>query len=225
MDSKTVMKLLGVKEAYQVPDKLMKAMFDKEKREELFKKFLAITTDVSFDWFHEYFETAQADRKEKKQDFTPNSVARITNEIVGGKNTYFESACGTGGMLITRWHDDCMKTNFFAYKPSMFFYQVEELSDAAMPFLLFNVLIRGMNAIIIHGDSLSRKIKSIYFVQNTKDDYLAFSSLNIMPRTKTVEAEFNVKQWVGECKSYIEDDELPKFIANYLDENQLEEMK
>lgn len=212
MDAKTVMKLLGVKEAYQVPDKLMKIMFDKEQREQLFMKFLGVTTDVSFDWFHEYFETAQADRKEKKQDFTPDSVAKIVSEIVNSGSTYFEPTAGTGGILITRWHDDCMKTGFLTYKPSMFFYEVEELSEAALPFLLFNCLIRGMNAVVIHGDSLSREIKNIYFIQNIKDDSLSFSSLNVMPRTSAVEREFDVHEWIGEPIKHIEDTKYPKWM-------------
>lgn len=218
MDAQEVMKLLNVKESYQVPNKLMEIMFNKEKREKLFMKFLEVTTDVSFDWFHEYFETAQADRKEKKQDFTPQSVARIANEITGEGHTYFESACGTGGMLITRWHNDCMKANPFAYKPSMFFYQVEELSDAAMPFLIFNCLIRGMNAVILHGDSLSREVKDVYFIQNSKDSYTAFSSLNVMPRNETVKKFFRVNEWVGKPIEYIEDKTTPKYLGGVLND-------
>ncbi|MFT9052077.1 N-6 DNA methylase [Liquorilactobacillus nagelii] len=218
MDAQTVMELLDVKESYKVPDKLMKIMFSKRERETLFMKFLEVTTDVSFDWFHEYFETEQADRKEKKQDFTPEAVAKIASSLVGNGNTYFESACGTGGMLITRWHDDCMKTNPIAYRPSIFFYQVEELSDAALPFLLFNCLIRGMNVVIVHGDSLSREVKNVYFVQNTKDSYTAFSSLNVMPRTETVKQEFNVSEWIGKPIEHIENEEMPKYLGGILND-------
>ncbi|MFT8476609.1 MAG: N-6 DNA methylase [Liquorilactobacillus sp.] len=218
MDAETVMKLLGVKESYQVPDKLMKIMFDKGKRENLFRKFLEITTDVSFDWFHEYFETEQAERKQKKQDFTPQSVAEIATRIVGNGNGYFEPAAGTGGMLISRWHKDCRKTNPFKYRPSMFFYHVEELGDAALPFLLFNCLIRGMNVTIVHGDSLSREVKNIYFIQNTKDDYVCFSSLNVMPRTETVKRFFNVSSWIGKPLEYIEDSDIPKYLGGILDD-------
>lgn len=216
MDAQTVMKLVDVKESYQVPDKLMKILFNKEKREELFMKFLEVTTDVSFDWFHEYFEEAQADRKEKKQDFTPEAVAKIVSSLVGDGNTYFESACGTGGMLITRWYDDCMKTNPIVYRPSMFFYQVEELSDAALPFLLFNCLIRGMNVAIVHGDSLSREVKNVYFVQNTKDSYTAFSSLNVMPRSETVKKYFEVEEWIGNPAEHVEDSTMPSYLEEVI---------
>lgn len=38
----------------------------------------------------------------------------------------------------------------------------EEFSDRAMPFLLFNLMIRNVEAVVFHGDSLTRKAKHIY---------------------------------------------------------------
>lgn len=47
-----VQNILGVTESFKVPDALMKLMFNREKRESVFRKFLEIDTDVSYDWFH-----------------------------------------------------------------------------------------------------------------------------------------------------------------------------
>ncbi|HFT1720659.1 TPA: SAM-dependent DNA methyltransferase, partial [Streptococcus pyogenes] len=46
--------------------------------------------------------------------------------------------------------------------------------------------------------------KNIYFLQNTKDDMLSFSDINVMPRTQDIEREFNVKEWIGDGIEHIE---------------------
>ncbi|VGZ09740.1 phage protein [Streptococcus pyogenes] len=196
-------KLLGVKEVYKAPDTLIKIILDKEKREDLFRQFLKYETDVSYDWFMQYFEEEQADRKNKKQDFTPLSVSKLLTGLVSG-HTYHESAVGTGGILIQAWQRHRISSNPFTYKPSDYWYRVEELSDRALPFLLFNMSIRGINGVVVHGDSLTRQVKNIYFLQNTKDDMLSFSDINVMPRTQDIEREFNVKEWIGDGIEHIE---------------------
>ncbi|HES7988930.1 TPA: SAM-dependent DNA methyltransferase, partial [Streptococcus pyogenes] len=192
-----------VKEVYKAPDTLIKIILDKEKREDLFRQFLKYETDVSYDWFMQYFEEEQADRKNKKQDFTPLSVSKLLTGLVSG-HTYHESAVGTGGILIQAWQRHRISSNPFTYKPSDYWYQVEELSDRALPFLLFNMSIRGINGVVVHGDSLTRQVKNIYFLQNTKDDMLSFSDINVMPRTQDIEREFNVKEWIGDGIEHIE---------------------
>ncbi|HFU4876949.1 TPA: SAM-dependent DNA methyltransferase, partial [Streptococcus pyogenes] len=89
-------------------------------------------------------------------------------------------------------------------RPSKYWYHVEELSDKAVPFLLFNMSIRGINGVVVHGDSLTRQVKNIYFLQNTKDDMLSFSDINVMPRTQDIEREFNVKEWIGDAIVHVE---------------------
>ncbi|HHJ6172301.1 TPA: SAM-dependent DNA methyltransferase, partial [Streptococcus pyogenes] len=44
----------------------------------------------------------------------------------------------------------------------------------------------------------------IYFLQNTKDDMLSFSDINVMPRTQDIEREFNVKEWIGDAIVHVE---------------------
>ena len=181
-------------------------MLDKTQRENIFKKFLNISTDLSFDWFHEYFEDEQAERKSKKQDFTPDSIATLLNKLTSNTTGYYyEPTAGTGGILITRWWQDCLNdpvgtknnTNipgisFFTYDPRKYWYQVEELSDRAVPFLIFNMAIRGMNGVAIQCDSLSREAKEAYFIRNDTDNALAFSEVIEVPKTKDFEKELNI---------------------------------
>ncbi|MBD9858081.1 N-6 DNA methylase, partial [Enterococcus faecalis] len=187
------------------PEALMNILLSRDKREIVFNKFLEIEKDLTFDWFHEYFQDEHADRKVKKQDFTPNSIGEVIAKIVGpGSGLTHEVASGTGGMIIQKWRADRLSIGFFEYKPSMTFYDLEELSDRTIPFLLFNLAIRGMNATVVHGDSLDRKIKQIYFLQNSKDDSLAFSDVNVMPHSDVVTREFQVREWLEEAINHIE---------------------
>lgn len=200
----TVNKLLGVEDSSEAAPKLWEILFDKKKRENLFREFLNVSKDVTYDWFQEYFEDSQANRKRDKQDFTPNSVSNILMKLVDDDGKYFEPTCGTGGILIKRWDKDRKADGFFEYKPSNHFYHVEDKSNTAMPFLLFNCIIRGMNVIVFWGDSLSRECKDIFFIQNTKDCDIAFSDLNVMPRSNEVMHEFNVSSWKGKHIEHVE---------------------
>ena len=205
-DVNTVNKILNIDDAYKAPDTLLALMLDKTQRENIFKKFINISTDLSFDWFHEYFEDEQAERKSKKQDFTPDSIATLLNKLTSNTTGYYyEPTAGSGGILITRWWQDCLNdpvgtknnTNipgisFFTYDPRKYWYQVEELSDRAVPFLIFNMAIRGMNGVAIQCDSLSREAKNAYFIRNNTDNALAFSEVIKLPKTSEYEKELNI---------------------------------
>lgn len=202
LTTKTIHELLGIDEVFKAPDTLMKILFNKSDREELFRQFLEHEWDMSYEWFMSYFEEEQADRKNKKQDFTPQALSKLFSKLVSG-NQYYEVAAGTGSIMIQAWQEHRNESPF-TYKPSNYWYHVEELSDKAVPFLLFNMLIRGMNGIVVHGDALTREIKNVYFIQNTSDDYMKFSDLNVMPRSELAEKEFNIRKWIGDGIVHVE---------------------
>ena len=97
--------VLNVSDSYQIPEKLMQIIYNKKEREELFVKLLEIHDyQVGYDWFIKHFEDEHADRKVKKQDFTPKSVANLLSKLAlcneGDKGNYYEVAAGTGSILI-----------------------------------------------------------------------------------------------------------------------------
>lgn len=197
--------LLGIKESYQASDKLIKILLDKEKREDLFKRFLEIETNMTTDWFHIYFEEEHANKLKYAQDFTPMAVAELVSKlVVPASGTTLEVAAGSGGMLINKWNQDRLAIGLARYKPSLCFYKCEELSDRAMPFLLFNMAIRGMNGTVVHGDAVSREAKQVYFLKNTKDDFLGFSDLNVLPHSEMCAQEFDIRKWVEPEIDHIE---------------------
>lgn len=210
-DVKTVNDILEIDDAFKAPTKMMELMLDPKKREETFNKFLEIETDMSYEWFQEYFGDEQAERKSKKQDFTPSSISNLVAQLVGkGKSTYYEPAAGTGSMLIAKWYNDRLKnplykcpdtdnplikfltSPIFTYDPRSYWYQAEELSDRALPFLIFNMAIRGMNGSITQCDSLSRKATRAFFIRNDTDNYLGFSEVIELPKNQEVAELLNV---------------------------------
>lgn len=191
-------KILEVNDSYKQPEKLLNLMLDEKTRVETFKKFFELETDMSFEWFQEAYEIEHAERKDKKQDFTPKSIGKLLNAIAQKESThsYYEVAAGNGGILIQAWNKHRINANFWSYNPMEYWYQVEELSDRSLPFLIFNMSIRGMNGVILHGDSLTRAFQDVYFIRNMSSQYGPFSEVIVMPKTKTLMQEYDIRKWV-----------------------------
>lgn len=233
----TISQLLHGDDLASTSEYLMGILFDKDKREQLFRQFLAYETDVSYDWFNLYYsqEMTRISKKHKSY-YSPPALGKLTKELVDVARTnkdveatkrnlgatHYDVGAGTGQLTVTAWDANRRKHSPFSYRPSMYFYVAEELKEAgkpsrSIPFLLFNFLIRGMDGIVIAGDSLSRSISQVYFIQQPEDDHLRFSSLNVMPRTPDTMEAFDVKAWIDKPIVHVEDkDIMPQFIVNEL---------
>ena len=100
--------MLNITDSYQAPERIMNLLFGEEKeRIKVFKDFLDyFKCDVSYDWFHEYFEDEHADRKNNTQDFTPKCISTLVSKLLGcDTGVTYEPTAGTGGMLISNWYN------------------------------------------------------------------------------------------------------------------------
>lgn len=167
-------KLIEVEEGFHASYKLTEIMSSVEEREKLFEKFLFNEPVLSFDWFTEYYQSEHSDRVSKKQDFTPDSVNSICNLILGETKSNADICAGSGGMTIKRWNEN---------KKALFY--CEELSDRAIPFLLFNLSIRNINGYILHGDSLKKEFKIIYKLTSSNK----FSDIEIVESIEEILVE------------------------------------
>lgn len=210
--TEAVYEILNIKDVYETPHEMLALLYDKERREKAFTRFLnEYSRDLSRDWFNEYFMENHADKRDKAQFFTPHEVSVLAARLAGAANINCDICSGSGSMTIQKWETDRLANNPFKYQPSDYLYFCEELSVAALPFLLFNLLIRGMNAAVIHTDVLRRECFGVFFIQNDKDDFMGFSSLNLCPYSEDVEKFFNVK--FGERKySPIIESALPDYL-------------
>lgn len=223
--TKTINDLLGIKDSYQAPQRIMNILYSGiEDRNKVFMHFLeAFDKDVTYDWFHDYFQDEHADRKKHKQDFTPQSISKLLGEIVGSEgNTYYEPAAGTGGILIERWNQDRMKHSPFDYEPRDYYYIAEELSDRTIPFLLFNMLIRGMNGNVIQCDVLTRESTGAFFIQNDANDFMGFSSLNLLPYNEDTATELNINFIEEKYKPIKQTEKIPEWLFNDIEISELQ---
>ena len=100
-------KIFNIDESYKAPEKLMNILYDKLQREQICKELLELfNNDVSYDWFREYFEQEQAERKTMKQDFTPQCVTKLLGKIVENKSINYDCCCRTGSITISKYYNN-----------------------------------------------------------------------------------------------------------------------
>ena len=204
-------KIAGVNQHSQFQQFLKDIIFDRPRREKFYHDILDIDYQcVNDDLFRTYFEKYAAERKSNQQDFTPQSIAKLLAALSNQNSkktgwSCYDPAAGTGTLIITKWNKDRLKVSPFNYYPYNYFYLAEEKSDVAIPYLINNLAIRGMNAVVIHGDTIERKANQVYFIQNAKNDFLHFSSINVMPHSEDIMKEFDIREWLEEPIDYIED--------------------
>lgn len=201
LTTEQINKLLDVEESFHASYKLMEILKNEEERDSLFEKFLTLETDLSYDWFLQYYQSEHSDRKGKMQDFTPKSIAEIASKILGQGNSNLDICAGVGGLTIKRYADN----------PNQEFY-CEEFSDRAIPFLLFNLAIRNIKGIVRHGDSLTRQFKAIYKLKQGDK----FSAIEKVEEVEEIKAENIIMNppysltWSADEK-YLQEDRFNQF--------------
>lgn len=145
--------LLGIREAYKMPDRLFEILKEKKRAVELMEK-ISETEDLSSDFMRDYFQSEHADRQNLKQDYTPHAICELLAEITerGEKTERYADICaGTGALTIAQW---CRNKDAFFY--------CEEYSERVVPVLLLNLAVRGINGQVIQGNSLTGQADKIF---------------------------------------------------------------
>lgn len=114
----------------------------------------AVEGDLTQDWLQKVYQYNLADRAEKKQDFTPQCLATLLNAIIGNSETVVDMCAGSGALTIQRW-----VTN-----PNQRF-ELYEIDENVMPFLLFNLCVRNIDATVHLGDVLSDEFATTYRIK------------------------------------------------------------
>ena len=150
MTTEQINGILGIKEAYQLHDALEGILFDRQKRESTFEKFLSLENDTEHDWFTDYFQSSQSDRKQMMQDYTPDGICRLVSMLVPDRyETVFDCCSGIGGLTIP-----LIRKGTTLY--------CQELSENSLMLLLFNLSIRGAEGYVGNGNCLTNEFKTVY---------------------------------------------------------------
>ena len=139
--------ILGVKESFELTDKLMSALADPAARVSLFERYLATAPDLSCDHFLDEFQQSAAASKTLNQDFSPPAIGQLVAEITGSAQHVADICAGTGSLSVAQWA-----------KNSNVRIEAEEFSRAAVAVLLFNYGVRNARAIVKHTDCLTGEV-------------------------------------------------------------------
>jgi len=99
--------------------------------------------DLSRDWLQMIYQYYCADRKDKKQDYTPKCLAQFLSRLIGESAETIDMCAGSGALTIQRWVEN-PDTVFILY----------EIDENVIPYLLFNMAIRNISATVHQSDIL-----------------------------------------------------------------------
>lgn len=113
-----------------------------------------VKNDLSKDWLQMIYQYYLAEREYKKQDYTPKCIAQFLSRLIGKSDSTIDMCAGSGALTIQRWSE----------YPNMQF-ELYEFDENVIPYLIFNMVIRNINATIYQSDVLQQEIISSWKVQ------------------------------------------------------------
>ena len=126
---------------------------DNTSKYELFEN-LVKTLDV--DWLQMIYQYWLADRENKKQDYTPKSLALFLAKMITPEyGTVVDMCAGSGALTIQAWVEN----------PNLEF-ECIEFDENVIPILLFNLAVRNIKATVRHQDVLSEDLFAVYTVES-----------------------------------------------------------
>lgn len=181
MNKTECMQFFGVNDIMNLP-KAVEAVIQRplDERNEIYREFLRLNDyDMGRDWFQRVYEEEFSQRKNQGQDFTPIEATELCAMLAGVETAHsvHEPTAGTGQMIISAWWTWARKRIPWEAFPSLFPVTVWEILDRTIPFLLFNLSIRGIMGYVYHGDTLENIVKRKYILLNRTDDVLGFSEI------------------------------------------------
>lgn len=179
MTRENVFDLFGISDLKDLPAAVKDLLEgDRARRDSVYRELLLLNGhDMGHDWFQPLYEEELAERRQKKQDFTPYELGVLCSGLTARNGSVHEPTAGNGSMVIADWWERCRKYLPWEHRPSENMVTCWELSDRAVPLLLLNLSIRGIMGYVYHGDVLEKTVKQKYILLNRTDDTLGFSDV------------------------------------------------
>lgn len=163
---KTFLKeILECREASEIPGKLLDILLDENSREHILQLINEKKDDKVIDVFRDMFQEEQSNRKELKQDYTPDGLSILLAELSGNTKNLADVCAGTGSLTVA----------FLKAHPEVEFVRCEEFSAQPIPFLLANLSLMNIDGEVVHGDSLTQEVFKVYKLKRSKN----FSEIQI----------------------------------------------
>lgn len=126
----------------------------KENDIQKFDAFNELVEDINTDWLQKIFQYYQADRKEKMQDYTPETLADFAGRLAGNSEEVIDMCAGSGALTIQKWRRN-HKLRFRLY----------EFDENVIPYLLFNMILRNIESTVCQMDVLQNEVYHEYKVK------------------------------------------------------------
>lgn len=161
-----VIEIFEVDEAHNLTESVRDAVMTNDYKK--YKAFKELVGDLSIDWMQKIYQYYLADREDNKQDFTPVSLAKLVSKLVETDNEQFvlDVCSGSGALVIQKWNDNMD-----------LIFKCQELDDEVIPYLLFNLAVRNINAIVFQTNVLTNEVTTIYDV-SSGDEFSAVKRIS-----------------------------------------------
>ena len=105
MNKEELFGVFGIRDMNDLPQAVSELLAgDTAKRNCTYKELLRLNGyDLSRDWFQPLYEQELAERRQKKQDFTPPELGTLCSRLTAGRGTLHEPTAGNGSMVIADW--------------------------------------------------------------------------------------------------------------------------
>jgi len=118
-----------------------------------------INNDLNVDWLQKIYQYYEADRKNKGQDYTPQSLANLMASLAlsSEDDEVVDMCAGSGALTIAAW---VKNKNIRA--------TCIEFDKNVVPILVFNLALRNIQAVVKHENVLSREVFETYKITKGK---------------------------------------------------------
>lgn len=150
-----ILKGLQTDETQKTPELLLKKIFENDK--EFYNDYLSLVdSDLEVDYMQKFFQYYLADRENLGQDYTPKSLSKLLAKLTNSKKV-IDVCCGSGALTIQQWVEDKEKS-----------FELYEFDERVIPFLLFNLIVRNIDAKVYHCDVLTKEVFKTYIVKKSE---------------------------------------------------------
>ena len=98
MTKEEAFKIFHIEDLRDLPDAVMRILDGSvELRNKIYNELIRMNDyDMSYDWFQALYENELSERKQKKQDFTPNSLGILCSKLTSQAGSIHEPTAGNG---------------------------------------------------------------------------------------------------------------------------------
>lgn len=145
-----IFSIFNITKIDDIGEKLMSCV--KNADEKIYSDFVEMFNgDLSVDFLQPVYQYYIADRKEKKQDYTPKCLSNLVGRLIGEADTITDMCAGSGSLTIQKWNQN-HEQKFILY----------EIDENVLPFLLFNMALRNIECTVYHADVLQQQVFRTY---------------------------------------------------------------